>query len=105
MKYRIPLIEHNNKILVEKFGAELIKLNRDYWLKELMKDQEQVLHLLNSRFGSRDLQRRLTNRAGKMMRRYIREITGLPKMNGSETRMREYRKFFKRHNFKQEGIN
>ena len=40
-----------------------------------------------------------------MMRRYIREITGLPKMNGSETRMREYRKFFKRHNFKQEGIN
>lgn len=104
MKYRIALNDSNKKILVEKFNADINKLNRDYWLKLLMQDQEQVLQVLNSQFGSKDPQRRLTNRAGKMMRKYIREITGLPKMNGSDVRKREYLKFFKRHNFTQEGI-
>jgi len=99
MKYRIALTENNKQILVEQFGADQDKLDRDYWLKLLMQDQEQVLHLLNSRFGSKDPQRRLTNRAGKMMRRYIREITGLPKMNGSEQRKKEYIKFFKTYKF------
>jgi hypothetical protein len=102
MKYRIALNDHNKKILVEKFNADIAKLNRDYWLQELLKDQEQVLHLLNSSFGSRDPQRRLTNRAGKLMRRYIRKITGLPRMNGSVKRIQEYRKFFKQHKFQQE---
>lgn len=99
MKYRIPLTPKNKKILVDKFSAELQKLEREYWLKELMKDQAQVLHLLESKFGSRDPQRRLCNRAGKLMRRYIREITGLPKMNGSQQRKREYEIFFKKHGF------
>ena len=105
MKYRIALNDNNKQVLVEKFSAELIKLNRDYWLKILMQDQEQVLKLLNSKFGSKDPQRRLNNRAGKMMRKYIREITGLPKMTGSEQRKREYLKFFKKHKLTQEGIN
>jgi hypothetical protein len=97
MKYRIPLTNHNIQILIDKFGAEQEKLNREYWIKHIMADQEQVLAILNNRFGPKDPQRRIYNRAGKLRRKYIREITGIPKMNGTIQRKREYEKFFKRH--------
>ena len=99
MKYRITLNKHNCQILVDKFDANPDFLVREYWLKQLMQNEKEVLRILGSRFGARDPQQRLIRSANRMLRRYVRTITGLPRMNGSNERKRIYEKFFKQHNF------
>jgi hypothetical protein len=99
MKYRIPLTDHNKQILIDQFQADTRCLTSDYWLTQLMNDPTELFRILDSKHGSLDPQIRLQRWANRRLRRYIRTITGLPRMNGSEQCKRTYTKFFKQHNF------
>ena len=99
MKYRIVLNQHNKQILIEQFSADPACLTREYWLKQLMQDEKQVLRILNSCWGARDSQVRLQRYASRLLRKYVRKTVGLPKMKGSDSCKRTYEKFFEKHKF------
>jgi len=96
MKQRIPLTEINRELLVEQYNVDPIKLTRDYWVRQIMQDATMLELVINQQHGSRDLQRRINNRAGRMLRRHIHEVLGLPKPSGNVQRQRQYCKILKR---------
>lgn len=95
MRQRIPLTDVNREILIERYSVDPEHLTREYWVKQIMSDETTLTKLITQPHGSSDLQRRINNRAGKMLKRYIREVLGLPKPSGNMRRQREYARILK----------
>jgi hypothetical protein len=102
MRCRIPLVEHNIQILVKKFNAEVAKLSLDYWISYVMTNQELLFNIIDQPHpkASLDVQQRISRTAGKLRKRYIRQITGLPTPRGSKPTIQAYRKFYKENSIK-----
>lgn len=90
MKHKIPLTPHNIKILTEKYNIPREQLTREYWIKVIMSDPAILLPLLNNHKGPVDPQRRIRNRAGKMIKHTIRQAVGLPTPHHNTQRQRQY---------------
>ena len=95
MKHRIPLNDANRQILIEQYGVPPERLTREYWIRQIMNNQIMLLEIVEQRRGSEDLQRRINNKAGRLLRKYIRDVVGLPKPHGDRQRQREYLRILK----------
>ena len=95
MKQRIPLTDINRQILIERYSVDPARLTREYWIRQIMSDESMLLKIVEQRHGSPDLQRRINNRAGRMLRRYVREQLGLPRPNSNPKRQREFARILK----------
>lgn len=89
MKQGILLNDHNRAILRE-WGITDEELTVPYWTQRLMSDPVQCTRILNSPRGSQDPQLRITRKARRMMKNYIRVRLGLPRPSGDIRRQREY---------------
>ena len=90
MKQRVPLTNNNKEILIKRYHIDPVMLTREYWIKQIMNNEVLLLEIIEQRRGSKDLQRRIKNRAGRMLRRHIREVLGLPKPSGNIKQQRKF---------------
>jgi hypothetical protein len=102
MKQNIPLTEHNKKIMFAR-GITPEELTRDYWVKKIMQDEQQLLRILSSKFGAVDPQKRIMYKAGKLLKRNIRIKLGLPRPSGDISRQRRFTKICKELKIKLTG--
>jgi hypothetical protein len=97
MKQRIPLTPHNIQVLKEDFGFTDQELTLDYWIKQIVSDEQLFLETIKIKFPwNKTIEERLKSRAGKMRKKAIRDRIGLPNTSGSLARQRQYAKILKK---------
>ena len=101
MKHKIPLTPHNIKILTEQYQIPAEQLTCEYWINHIMTNSDVLLPLLDNRFGSKDPQKKIKNRASRLVKKTIRTAVGLPGPSGNQQKQKVYLKILKQAGLEQ----
>lgn len=93
MKQKIKLTEENKKILIEVYGMRPEEFMISYWQK-IVVNSEYEMNLVFNKKSTTDIPTRIKSRAGKLMKKRIQTILGLPSKGGSIAKQRRWHKVF-----------
>jgi predicted GIY-YIG superfamily endonuclease len=93
MKQKIPLTEHNKKILITHYGMQAEQFTEEYWIKQVV-NSESNMQLILKRSQADNIEKEIRKRARRLKKKYINNLLKLPGKSGSMEKQRRWHKLF-----------